>query len=304
MLLSCLFPYMYVCACALKEWVILQAMLVAAESKREEEKAKGVSADDATDNPDIVLFEDNEEEEEEESEEEDESSAQGAQGRGRGRGMMWQPHMPLVRGGRPMLGVRGFPPVMMGADGFGYGDGFSAPDIFGVPSRVFGPYGGPRFSGDFSGTGPMPGLVFPGRPPQPGAVFPMGGLGMMMGPGRAPFMGGMPMGGAGRANRPMGVSPFLHAPPPPLNSRAAKRDQRRPASDRSDRHEPGSDQGNKGQEMRGPSSGADGDMGYHHGAKALPEDKFVAGDNFQNDDSESEDEAAPRRSRHGEGKRK
>ncbi|XP_010926956.1 zinc finger CCCH domain-containing protein 45 [Elaeis guineensis] len=284
----------------------LMAMLIAAESKREEEKAKGVSTDDATDNPDIVLFEDNEEEEEEESEEEDESSGQGSQGRGRGRGMMWQPHMPLVRGGRPMLGVRGFHPVMMGADGFGYGDCFAAPDLFGIPPRVFAPFGGPRFSGDFSATGPMSGLVFPGRPPQPGAVFPMGGLGMMMGPGRAPFMGGMPMGGAGRASRPMGVSPFLHPPPPPPppNSRPAKRDQRRPASDRSDRHEPVLDQVNKVQEMMGPSNGADGDMGYHRGAKVQSEDKFVSGDNFQNDDSESEGEAAPRRSRHGEGKRK
>nr|XP_029116206.1 zinc finger CCCH domain-containing protein 45-like [Elaeis guineensis] len=118
------------------------AMLIAAESKRDEERAKGVGADEAADNPDIVLFEDHEEEEDEESEEEEESGGQSAQGRGRGRGMMWQPHMPLVRGGRPMLGVRGFPPVMMGDDGFGYGDGFAAPDIFGVPPRVLGPYAG------------------------------------------------------------------------------------------------------------------------------------------------------------------
>ncbi|XP_010941538.1 zinc finger CCCH domain-containing protein 45 isoform X2 [Elaeis guineensis] len=280
----------------------LMAMLIAAESKRDEEKAKGVSTDEAADNPDIVLFEDNEEEEDEESEEEEESGGQSAQGRGRGRGMMWQPHMPLVRGGRPMLGVRGFPPVMMGADGFGYGDGFAAPDIFGIPPRVFGPYAGPRFPGDFSGTGPMSGLVFPGRPPQPGAIFPMGGLGMMMGPGRAPFMGGSVMGGVGRSTRPMGVPPFLHPPPPPPNTRAPKRDQRRPASDWSDRLEPGSDQGSKGQELTGPSNGVDDEMGYHHGARAQTEDKFVAANSFQND-SESEDEAAPRRSRHGEGKR-
>ncbi|XP_038988578.1 zinc finger CCCH domain-containing protein 45-like isoform X2 [Phoenix dactylifera] len=281
----------------------LMAMLIAAESKCEEEKAKGVSTDEAADNPDIVLFEDNEEEEDEESEEEDESSGQSAQGRGRGRGMMWQPHMPPVRGGRPMLGVRGFPPVMMGADGFGYGDGFATPDFFGVPPRVFGPYGGPRFSGDFSGTGSMSGLVFPGRPPQPSAIFPMGGLGMMMGPGRAPFMGGMVMRGVGRATRPMGVPPFLHPPPPLPNTRAAKRDQRRPASDWSDMHEPGLDQGSKGQEMTGPSHGVDDEMVSHHGAKAQTEGKFVSANSFQND-SESEDEAAPRRSRHGEGKRK
>ncbi|RWW33506.1 hypothetical protein GW17_00001766 [Ensete ventricosum] len=278
----------------------LMAMLIAAESKREEEKAKGVGADEAADNPDIVLFEDNEEEEEEESEEEDESSGQATQGRGRGRGMMWQPHMPLVRGVRPVVSVRGFPPVMMGADGFGYADGFAAPDLFGP--RIFPPFGGPRFSGDFS-AGHMSGLVFPGRPPQPGAVYPMGNLGMMMGPGRAPYMGGMPMAGIGRANRPVGVPPFLHPPPPPLNNRAAKRDHRRPVSDRNDRYEAGSDQGNRGQEMVGNVGGVDDDTGYWQGEKA-PEDRYGVGRSLQNDESESEDEMAPRRSRHGNGKRK
>ncbi|WOL12229.1 zinc finger CCCH domain-containing protein 45 [Canna indica] len=272
----------------------LMAMLVAAESKREEEKAKGVGGDEATDNPDIVLFEDNEEEEEEESDEDDENSGQAAQGRGRGRGMMWPPHMPHARGGRPMLGLRGFPPMMMGADGFGYADGFATPDIFGP--RMFPPFGGPRFSGDFS-AGNMSGLVFPGRPPQPGPVFPMGNLGMMMGPGRAPFMGGMPMAGIGRSNRPVGVPSFMHPPPPPpLNNRAAKRDHRRPASDRNDRYETGSDQGNRGQEMAGTASGVDDDTGY--------EDKYGSGKNFQNDDSESEDEMAPKRSRHSDARRK
>ncbi|URE35641.1 zinc finger CCCH domain-containing protein [Musa troglodytarum] len=272
----------------------LMAMLVAAESKRDEEKAKGGGADEATDNPDIVLFEDNEEEESEEEEsEEDDESSQAAHGRGRGRGMMWQPHMPLVRGGRPMLGVRGFPPpMMMGADGFGYGDGFSTPDLFGP--RIFPPFGGPRFSGDFSA-----GLVFPGRPPQPGAVFPMGNLGMMMGPGRAPFMGGMPMAGMGRANRPVGVPPFLH--PPPLNSRAAKRDHRRPVSDRNDRYETGSDQGNRSQEMAGAVGGADDGGAYWQGERAS-DHKYGPGKSFQNNESESKDEMAPRRSRHSDGK--
>ncbi|XP_074568467.1 zinc finger CCCH domain-containing protein 45 [Curcuma longa] len=270
----------------------LMAMLVAAESKREEEKAKGVGTEEARENPDIVLFEDNEEEEEDESEEEDDNSNQATQGRGRGRGMMWQPQIPFVRGGRPMLGVRGFPPMMMGADGFGFGDGFSTPDMYGP--RIFPPFGGPRFAGDFSG-----GMVFPGRPMQPGAVFPLGNLGMMMGPGRAPFMGGMPMGGIGRANRPVGVPPFLH--PPLSNNRAAKRDHRRPANDR---YESGSDQGNRGQEMVGTPSGVDDDAGYWQGGDKASDDKYTAGKSFQNDDSESEDEMAPRRSRHSDGKRK
>lgn len=208
--------------------------------------------------------------------------------------MMWQPHMPMLRGGRPVLGVRGFPPVLMGADGFGYGavtpDNFAAPDLFGVPPQVFAPYGAPRFSSDFSATGPMPGLVFPGRPAPPGAVFPVGGLGMMMGPGRAPFMNGM---GVARANRPMGVPPFLHLPPPPPSNRVAKRDQKRQVSDRSDRYAQGPEQGNKGQE-------AD-ETGY---PKAQHEDKFSTGNNVQNDESESDDEAAPRRSRPGERNKK
>lgn len=263
----------------------LMEMLIAAESKREEEKAKGVSTDDASDNPDIVLFEDNEEEEEEESEEEEEGVVQPAQGRGRGRGgMMWQTPTPMVRGGRPVF--RGFPPVMMGADGFAYPDGFGTPDLFGMPPRgVFTPYG-PRFSGDFAGAG----LMFPGRPPQPGAVFPMGGLGMMMGNGgRAPFMGGMgAMTGVGRAGRPIGVSqssPFLH-PLPPSNNRLMKKDQRRPTNDR---YDSAPEQSGKGHEVGAGNGGAD---------------KFGTRNGLQNDESESEDEAAPRRSRYGEGKKK
>ncbi|KAJ0975718.1 hypothetical protein J5N97_017683 [Dioscorea zingiberensis] len=263
----------------------LMAMLIAAESKREEEKTKGVSADDATDNQDIVLYEDNEEEEEEESEEEDESFSQVAQGRGRGRGMPWQPPMQMIRGGRPM--IPGFPPTMMGADGFGFGpvapDGFAAPDLFGMPPRVFGPFGAPA------------GMGFAARPGQPGAMFPMGGLGMMMGSGRAPFMGGMNMA---RANRPLGVAPYLHPPPPPPNNRIVKKDQRRP--ERGERHEPGLDQGSKGQDSSGGGGGGgDDEDRFQSSVKSQHEGKY----SMDNEDSESEDEA-PRRSRHGEGKRK
>ncbi|XP_062178391.1 zinc finger CCCH domain-containing protein 45 [Phragmites australis] len=261
----------------------LTAMLIAAEAKREEEKAKGVSADEAADNQDIVLFDDNEEEEEEESEEEDESNGQESQGRGRGRGMMWPPQIPMMRGVGPMMGGRGFPPNLMG-DGFGFGGGFGMPDPFGVP-RGFPPFGGPRFPGDFGRGGPMPGMVFPGRPPQPGGLFPMG-LDMMMGPGRGPLMGGMGMGGPGRPNRPMGMASFM--PPPPPNNRAVKRDQRRPGGDRGDRYETASDQGSRGHDNTG-NSGGDGarsQSGDRYGRSAL-----------RDDDSESEEEAAPRRSR-------
>jgi len=252
-------------------------MLIAAEAKREEEKAKGVSADEAADNQDIVLFDDNEEDEEEESEEEEEGNGQESQGRGRGRGMMWPPQMPMMRG--PMMAGRGFPPNMMG-DGFGFGGGFGMPDPFGMP-RGFPPFVGPRFPGDFA-RGPMPGMGFPGRPPQP---FPLG-LDMMMGPGRGPLMGGMGMGGR-RPNRPMGMAPFM--PPPPPNNRAAKREQRRPGGDRGDRFETASsDQGSRGHDNTG-NSGADGaraQSGDRYGRSAL-----------RDDESESEEEAAPRRSR-------
>ncbi|KAM0907962.1 hypothetical protein ACQ4PT_015769 [Festuca glaucescens] len=257
----------------------LTAMLVAAEAKREEEKAKGVSADDANDNQDIVLYDENEEDEEEESEEEEENNGQESQGRGRGRGMMWPPQMPMPRG--PMMGGRGFPPNMMG-DSFGFGGGFGMPDPFGMP-RGFPPFGGPRFPGDFP-RGPMPGMVFPGRPPQPGGLFPMG-LEMMMGPGRGPLMGGMGMGGPGRPNRPIGMVPFMPPPPP----RPAKREQRRPGGDRGDRYETGSDQGSRGHDNNAGNSGADG-------ARSQSGDRYGRSA-FRDDDSESDEEAVPRRSR-------
>ncbi|KAG6423587.1 hypothetical protein SASPL_113988 [Salvia splendens] len=269
----------------------LMAVSVAAEQKREEEKAKGVNLDNGSDNPDIVPFEDNEEEEEEESDEEDESPGQGfaGQGRGRGRGMMWSPHMPLARGARPFPGMRGFPPNMMGSDGFSYGpvnpDGFPMPDLFGMAPRGFGPY--PRFSGDFAG--PASGMMFSGRPPA-------GGFGMMMGPGRPPFMGGMGVGGAARGSRPGGMPPFYPPPQqqPYQNPGRSKRDQKAPSSDQNE----SSDQA-KGQDITGPN---DEERNQRRG-KAQQDDHYSGGNSYRNDESESEDEA-PRRSRHGEGKKK
>ncbi|KAE9594824.1 hypothetical protein Lal_00013313 [Lupinus albus] len=274
----------------------LMAISIAAETKREEEKAKGVNPDNAGENPDIVPFEDNEEEEEEESDEEEESFGHGVgppnQGRGRGRGMMWPPHMPLGRGARPMPGMPGFNPGMVG-DGLPYGpDGFGMPDLFGMGPRAFAPYG-PRFSGDFGG--PPAAMMFRGRPSQPG-IFPGGGFGMMMNPGRPPFMGGMGVGGGNpsRGGRPVNMPPMFPPPPPPPQNanRVPKRDQR--TNDRTDRHGSGSEQG-RSQDMQSQSGGPDDDMQYQQGYKANQDD--------QNEDSESEDEA-PRRSRHGEGKKK
>ncbi|KAL5577371.1 hypothetical protein UlMin_019070 [Ulmus minor] len=284
----------------------LMAISIAAETKREEEKAKGVNPDNGGENPDIVPFEDNEEEEEEESDDEEESYGQvpGAAnlGRGRGRGVMWPQHMPLARGARPMPGMQGFPPVMMGADGSPYGpvalapDGFGMPDPFGVGPRGFNPYG-PRFSGDF--MGPASNMMFRGRSAQPGNVFPGGGYGMMMGPGRPPFMGGMGVqGNPGRGVRPGGMPPmFPPGPPPQVQNinRGPRRDPRGLANDRNERYSAGSDQA-KGQDT-GPSGGPDDETQYHQ------EDQFGGGNSLKNEESESEDEA-PRRSRHGEGKKK
>ncbi|BFG28203.1 hypothetical protein CerSpe_144770 [Prunus speciosa] len=285
----------------------LMAVSIAAESKREEEKAKGVNPENGGENPDIVPFEDNEEEEEEESDDEEESFCPvpgvGNEGRGRGRGgIMWPPHMPLARGGRPMPGMQGFPPGMMGADAMPYGpapDGFGMPNPFGVGPRGFNPYG-PRFSGDF--TGPTPGMMFRGRPQQPG--FPPGGYGMMMGPGRAPFMGGIGVGGAnpGRPGRPTVMSPMFPPPSSQNTNRMQKRDPRGPSNDRNERYSAGTGQG-KGQEIPGSAGGPDDEARYQQASKAYREDQYGAGNNSRNDDSESEDEA-PRRSRHGEGKKK
>ncbi|EOA39892.1 hypothetical protein CARUB_v10008570mg [Capsella rubella] len=249
----------------------LMAISIAAEAKREEEKAKGVTPESRAVNPDIVPFEDNEEEEEEEdeSEEEEEIMVGGPQGRGRGRGMMWPPQMPLGRGIRPMPGIGGFPLGVMGpGDAFPYGPGGynGMPDPFGMGPRPFGPYG-PRFGGDFRGQ--VPGMMFPGRPPQ---QFPHGGYGMMGGGGRGPHMGNGPRGG-----RPMYY--------PPATSSARPGPTNRKTPERSDERGVGVDQQNQD---------ASHDM-----------EQFEVGNSVRNEESESEEEdEAPRRSRHGEGKKR
>ncbi|XP_071696762.1 30-kDa cleavage and polyadenylation specificity factor 30 [Rutidosis leptorrhynchoides] len=268
----------------------LMAIAVAAESKREEEKAKGVNPENATENPDIVPFEDNEEEEEEESEEEDESyeqgfgmAAQGGRGRG-GRGMLWPPHMPIGRGPRPMPGMRGFPPLMnmMGPDGFPYGgvgpDGFPLPDLMNMGPRGFGPFA-PRFPGDFQRP-PFSNMMFHGRPGPHQGNFPGGGFGMMMGPG--PGRGGPFMGRGGRP-------PFTQQQQPPPSSQNASRTKRDQAA------------GGGNDRYSGGGAGSQS-MGQDIGK---PDNEGQAGgeNTFKNGESDSEDEA-PRRSRHDEGKKK
>lgn len=172
-----------------------------------------------------------------------------------------------------MPGMRGFPPLMMGADGFSYGpDGFPVPDLLNMGPRGFGPFG-PRFSGDFQRP-PFPGMMFPGRPGPHQGNFPGGGFGMMMGPGSGggpgPGRGGPFMGLGGRGGRPG----FPQQQLPPSQNRA-KRDQA----------------------AAGGGGGSTQGMGQDDEAQ-------IGGESmFKNGESESEDEA-PRRSRHGEGKKK
>lgn len=204
--------------------------------------------------------------------------------------MAWPPHMPLARGARPFPGMRGFPPVMMGADGFPYGavtpDNFPMPDLFGMGPRPFDPFG-PRFPTGF--VGPASSMMYHGRPMG-------GGFGMMMGPaGRAPFMGGMGVGAAGppRSGRPAGMSQMFQPPPPQAlqnNNHPIRRDQRGPTNDKNERYR-------DSHEMA--ASGNDAETLYKGGKPQ--EDR--SGNDLRNDESESEDEA-PRRSRHGEGKKK
>jgi cleavage and polyadenylation specificity factor subunit 4 len=266
--------------------MMFQAMHIEAELKREEEKSKGgptggeaKSAADNNNNQDIVLFEENEdEEEEEESDEDDDQSTSQARGRAGANMLPWQPHMQPR--GPVTLGLRGFPPTMLGPDGFGFGpaNGFGMPDMFGMPR--FPPFGGPR-------PGPM---VFPGiRPSQPGPpMFPMGGLGMMMGPGGrgGPFMGppnGIPMGPLGRPNRPMGMPPVA-LPPPNVANRAGKRDQWKLAGEWQE----------NGRERRDP------DIGTEHETDHQPEGRNETRD----EESESEEEVGPRRQREGKRRRR
>ncbi|KAK4399412.1 cleavage and polyadenylation specificity factor 30 [Sesamum angolense] len=115
--------------------------------------------------------------------------------------------------------------------------------------------------------------------------------------GRPPFMGGMGVGAtpAARASRPLGIAPFYMPPPtqPSQNSNQAKRDQNAPNSDRNE----GSAHA-KDQEMAGSA----GDEGQYQQRGKAQQDHYSAGNSLRNDESESEDEA-PRRSRHGEGKK-
>ncbi|EPS64393.1 hypothetical protein M569_10389, partial [Genlisea aurea] len=247
----------------------LTAVLLAAETKREQEKARGVTVDNGTaEDPDIVPFEDNEEEEEEEddeSEEEDEKGG-GNAGGGRGGGMMWP------RGaGPPRPFIPGFP-------GFPYGpppplnDGFPMVDPFGMAPRSFGPYA-PRFPGDFAV--PNPGMMFSGH--HPAAA---GGFGVT----RGGYMGG---GGGGFVPAARGGRP----PPPPYY----QPQQLPPPSQRGISNSRAASDGIEAQKVRGRNEEEYDDNKNNGGGGG--------GNSYRSEDSESEDEA-PRRSRHGEGKKK
>lgn len=318
----------------------MQAIAKKFEKKTEEEKLSGgANTNEELEDPNIVPFEDNDDvPEENDSEDDDVSSLAGGPGHGRGRppmrgNQMWPPNGPgldvmerarNLGGPRPM-GFRPHPD--MAVDGFrmnwmGMGDGPGMPpaDIFGGPPRPFlGPdNGGPGF-GPMDGVGPMPGPVyFPGRPHPGAGMFPPGGPKMMgppprMGPpppglvmnpvpGGSYYMPGL-NGPMMRPNRPMGM-PF----PPPYPGGGGKNRGHRNSEDMrpmkkpktGDRAIASGKNPSPGLQRRSSESsnqaefyGQDASDPSAHGSKGYLEDE----------DSESEDEA-PRRSRHGEGKKR
>uniref|UniRef100_A0A7C9E667 Uncharacterized protein n=1 Tax=Opuntia streptacantha TaxID=393608 RepID=A0A7C9E667_OPUST len=113
------------------------------------------------------------------------------------------------------------------------------------------------------------------------------------------------MGMGGRGARPMGMPQMFHPQPGPPQggNRPPKRDQRGSGNDWVDTYGMGPEQG-KAQDTGVFGGGGRGDESqYQQGVKSQPDDKFGSRNNTANDESESEDEA-PRRSRHGEGKKK
>eukprot|EP01018_Ginkgo_biloba_P033336 Gb_34616 [translate_table: standard] len=229
-----------------------------------------------------------------------------------------------------------------GFDRFGMGpaDGFAMPDMFTAPAgqgRGFPPYGqpGPRYGpasgmmfAPMDGSGPTPGIVFPARPPPPNGIFSHGAPGMMpsgasshppmlgstspyvpMGAGRSNFMTGP--GAVGRPNRPKGMP---YRPPQGGNSGRGRRDQKRRRADHNnsnDRLLSGLDQRATGKPwLRQPSGEgleADREPEFHGPSRLQHQDGYGYGNNSypvnNDEDSESEDEA-PRRSRHGESKKR
>lgn len=320
----------------------LMATACAVESKRKEEKTQGMNSHENED-PNIVPFEDNDDEQDDDESEEEESSSHslGAnQGRGRGRGTMWPPHGPMVRPGMGLAGSKpmGFHPVMVGGDGYGFdkfgmgtGEGFAMPDMFNAPagpSQGFPSYGhpGPRFSGpEFSnlglssgmnfvpidGPGSNPGMVFHGRPPPSNGLYTHGGPRMMvqggslggngpnamMGAGRMRYMGGL--GSLGRPNRSSGM-PFR--PPQAGNGGRGRKDQKRRKIEHSTDRPLGTDQrtNSKAQQMHTAEQTLEAETSRHQHQDGFGNNHYAI---TNDEDSESEDQA-PRRSRHGESKKK
>lgn len=317
----------------------LMATACAVESKRKEEKTQGVNSHENED-PNIVPFEDNDDEQDDDESDEEESSSHslGANhGRGRGRGTMWPPHGPMVRPGMGLAGSKpmGFHPVMVGGDGYGFGmgtgEGFAMPDMFNAPagpSQGFPSYShpGPRFSGpEFSnlglssgmsfvpidGPGSNPGIVFHGRPPPSNGLYPHGGPRMMvqggslggngpnamMGAPRIRFMGGP--GALGRPNRSSGM-PFR--PPQVGNGGRGRKDQRKRRNEHSTDRSLGIDQriNSKAQQMHTAEQALEAETSRHQHQDGFGNNHYAI---TNDEDSESEDQA-PRRSRHGESKKK
>lgn len=323
---------------------LMAVACAAESKREDEKAHGAVSAHESEDPNIVPFEDNDDDQDDEESDEQESSSQtwSASQGRGKGRGMMWRGTM--SRGSRGMAGSKalGFHPGMVPGDTYGFDrigmgpvDGFAMPDMFTAPAsqgRGFPPYGqpGPRFGpasgmmfAPMDGSGPTPGMVFQARPHPPNGMFSHGGPVMMpsgathapllagssqyvsVGAGRSNFMGGP--GSIGRPNRAKGMP---YRPPQGGNSGRGRKDQRRRKAENnagSDRVISGLDQRTSGKAwQRQTSLEVDREPEYQGPSRTHHHDGFEYGNNSytaNNDESESEDEA-PRRSRHGEGKKR
>lgn len=311
------------------------------ELKREEEKARGTSSgQEPPEDTNIVPYEDiDEDQEDDESDEDDSSSQTASQNRGKPN-MVRNSRASLGLSGR---GNRGRGRNITG-DSFGLaydrfaGDGFNMPGA--APNRGFSPYhqlpryGAPDFSGlragaamgfaHMDGSVPVSGMVFASRPPSSG-MFPHNGPAMMGPPGTALITGVGPANlmatsrphfvggpGTGRHGRPGGM-PFRSTQAGGRGRRGSSDQQRRQKNERNIGNERlvgvGEPRNMGKAQKRFPASGETSGLGeVDLRGPAQPQQRQDGGfakNSFTKDDDESSSEdEAPRRSRHGEGKKR
>lgn len=295
------------------------------ELKWETEKARvGQESEDTNAVPFEVV---EEEQEDEESDEDDIANQTASQNKrlssGRGSGDSLEHSRNKNRGrGRSITND----PFSGGYERFptGSANGFKMHGT--APGRGFPAYPLPRFGGPPMGFGHMdgavlaPGMVLSGRPP-PTGIFVHGGPGMMGPPGTA-LMAGVRSGSIMAGSRPPFMSPGQHVRSggmpfrPPQTGGWGRRDQqilRRQKNESSligDRVPTGGDSRTVDKSLdRFPTNEevfgrSEMEPRYQSQSQQL-QDPDYAGESLErdDDDSSSEDEA-PRRSRHGEGKKR